>query len=605
MSEDQTELTPEQGELLGLWLAEEVPGAEAATGRHVPPRHRVEAVLADIWAEALGVPHVGVTDDYFALGGDSVLAIVVVARAAEAGIDITARDLFDHRTIAGLELAEEGAAEGTGPAWDAGRDAQSADYTSPFAAGDVEDLPLTPLQEGILYHSLASGRQRDGYLVQAHCLVIGAVDLSLMRAAWETVLAQQPALRAAFRLSGPHGPRRWIAQTAVLPWTEADWRDRDRRTALVTHLRQDRAEGFDLEQPPLSRVAVFREADDRYRIVWTHHHLVLDGWSQQIVLRGVLEHYADLVAGTPRRADAPLTPHTEPLTAPVSVLDEETHWRAMLAGARPTLLAPDGDSARESREHGRAVADDVWSTALVTALEEFAVRTGVTRATVIAACWGLIAAARTRADEALFGLTVSGRDPALPGATDRVGMFVNTLLTRVTDEGATTGEWLRALQDRLTESRGFAGTALSRVLRLSGHERLFDSLLVVENFPTWLAPGTRIAGLVVDEIDAVVDEGYPLVVEVASHRGLTVRLRYDTGRVPAAWAEDLLGDLRTCAEQLVAGALPTPAALRTALEDRLAGARERAARARRAMAEDLLGAARRRPAEHDVREDRA
>ncbi|GGR03481.1 condensation domain-containing protein [Streptomyces pilosus] len=594
MSHDDAALTPEQEELLGLWLADEVPGTQPDAGHHIPPRHAAESVLADIWAEALGVPHVGMTDDYFALGGDSVLAIVIVARAAEAGLDISARDLFEARTIAGLAL-DEGRL----------RDVPSPARPAPVAAEPVGDLPLTPLQEGILYHSLASGRQRDGYLVQAHCLVTGAVDLPLLRGAWETVLARQPALRTAFRLSGPDGPRRWIAPTAILPWTEEDWRGRDAQAALAEHLRRDRAAGFDLERPPLSRVAVFREAGDRHRMVWTHHHLILDGWSQQIVLRDVLEHYAGLVAGTLRDPATPLVqsaPAPGTTLTPAPAAEEEDHWRGLLAGARPTLLVPERDDTQERQGHGRAVVTDVWPADLVTALETFAAGTGVTVATVVTACWGMVAAARTGADEALFGLTVSGRDPALPGAGERVGMFVNTLLTRVTDEGATAEEWLRALQSGLTESRRFSGTALSRVLRRSGYDRLFDSLLVVENFPTWLGPGTRVAGLVVDHVDVVVDEGYPLVVEVATHKGLVVRLRHDAAKVSVAQAEDIVGDLRACAQLLVTGAAPAPAGVRAALTDRLAAARDRAVLARRAKARDLLGAARRRPADHDARE---
>ncbi|ORT56075.1 condensation domain-containing protein [Streptomyces sp. CB03238] len=599
MSSDDAALTPAQEELLGLWLAEEVPGARPGPERHVPPRNRAEAVLADIWAEALEVPCVGVADDYFALGGDSVLAIVVVARAAEAGLDVSVRDLFEARTIAGLSLTDDRLR--TAPFLVTAADGPSA--TAPYAAADV-DLPLTPLQEGILFHSLTSGRQRDGYLVQAHCLVTGPVDLPLLRRAWEAVHAAEPALRTAFRLSGPEGPRRWIAPVATLPWTEEHWHDRDVRAALAEYLRRDRAAGFDLEHPPLSRVAVFREARDRHRIVWTHHHLLLDGWSQQIVLRAVLDHYAALAGaalGSTQQPPAtnepgPATP-AEPHAVPSP--DEEAHWRGLLAGARPTLLAPDRNDTGEPQSPVRAVATDVWPTGLVTAVEAFAADTGVTVATVLTGCWGLVAAARTGAEEAVFGLTVSGRNPEEPGVAARVGMFVNTMATRVTAKGPSTEAWLRTLQRRLTDSRRHSGTPLSRAVRWSGHDRLFDSLLVVENFPMWLAQGTRVAGLVVDDIDVVLDEGYPLVVEVATYGGLAVRLRHDTSAVPPTAAHDILGELRACVEQMVTGAVGTPGGLRTAVVDHRAGARDRAAHARRAKARDLLATARRRPVRGD------
>ncbi|MFJ9442582.1 condensation domain-containing protein [Kitasatospora sp. NPDC101235] len=600
MSDDDAALTPAQEELLGLWLAEEVPGVRPGPERHVPPRNRAEAALADIWAEALEVPRVGVADDYFALGGDSVLAIVVVARAAEAGLDVSVRDLFEARTIAGLSLTDDRLRTTPSPVTAA--DGPSA--TAPSAAAADVDLPLTPLQEGILFHSLTSGRQRDGYLVQAHCLVTGPVDLPLLRRAWEAVLAAEPALRTAFRLSGPEGPRRWIAPVATLPWTEKDWRDHDVRAALAEHLRRDRAAGFDLEHPPLSRVAVFREARDRHRIVWTHHHLVLDGWSQQIVLRAVLDHYAGLagaVSGSPEQPLATNDPGLEAPTVPPAVpsADEEAHWRGLLAGARPTLLVPDRNDAGEPQSPGRAVATDVWPTGLVTAVEAFAADTGVTVATVLTGCWGLVAAARTGAEEAVFGLTVSGRTPAEAGVAERVGMFVNTLATRVTAKGPSTEAWLRTLQRRLSESRRHSGTPLSRAVRWSGHDRLFDSLLVVENFPTWLAPGTRVAGLVVDDIDVVLDEGYPVVVEVAMYGGLAVRLRHDTSAVPPTVAHEILGEMCACVEQMVTGAVRTPGELRTAVVGRRADARDRAAHVRRAKARDLLAAVRRHPVRGD------
>ncbi|MCB5909707.1 condensation domain-containing protein [Streptomyces pinistramenti] len=535
-------LSATKRELLARWLAEDAPGSEDGT-RPTAPRTEAERTIAGIWQEVLELDRVGIDDDYFALGGDSVHAIVIVAKLELAGLRIIAQDLFDLPTVRAL----------------AGRATPDArPLVRPRRPAPTE-YPLSPMQEGMLYHSVG-GSSPGAYLVQVCCLLTGSLDLAAFRAAWRTVLAASPSLRVSFDWHDRVQARQVVAAEPELTIECLDWRDRDasdRAAALAEFLDRDRAQGFDLTGAPLLRLTLLRESDTTHRCVWTHHHLILDGWSQQLVLADVLACYRALAAGEqPQVPDRPaMSDYVEWVRTRDSATDD-AFWADQLAGmTASTRIAGPGCA------HGQVIAarrGEVTVTApadLAAGLEQLCRRDGLTVSTVVYGGWALLLAEMCASKDIVFGVTVSGRPPDLPGAIELVGLLINTVPLRVDcAPDSAVLPWLHAVQRRLAGIREHSHVPLGRVTRGMGLNRgagLFDTIVVIENFPTAVRQGAE-DGLCIGEVRTVVDEGYPLVLEVVPGTELRLLARHDPARLAASDVRALLEALTACLADFVA-----------------------------------------------------
>ncbi|EME96504.1 condensation domain-containing protein [Streptomyces mobaraensis NBRC 13819 = DSM 40847] len=582
-------LSDNQRALLDRWLAEDPAGGAGPLrpdGR--PPRTEAERILAGVWEEVLETGGIGADDDYFALGGDSVHAIVIVAKARQAGLALTAHDLFEARTLAAVARR----AAPAGPA-----------EPVPDAGGGAVRYPLTPMQQGMLYHS-AGGSTPGAYVVQVCCRLTGDLDVAAFRTAWQAVLSANPALAVSFHWSDGSPPEQVVDPDARVTVDTADWRDRtpaERDDAFARFLDTDRAAGFDLARAPLMRLTLFREGEHAYRCVWTHHHLVLDGWSQQLVLRDVLDCYMRLRAG--RGAEPPARPsftgHLRRLERQDGI--DEEFWRDHLGGLpAPSRVA--GPGCRDGRvvavrraEHRHRV-----SAATGRELTGFCRRHGLTPAAVLHGGWAVLLSLHCGQDDVVFGTTLSGRPEDLPGVTECVGLFINTLPLRVRcGEDTDVVDWLHGVQSDLAALRDHAHVPLSRVERGLGLGRgggLFDSIMVVENFPAAVADGHEAGGLRVTEPRALVDEGYPLVLEATTGDRPVLHARYDPHRLAGGRVQALLAAFDDYLRAVTADpARPLPDLRAVLARDH--ARRDGAARGRRRAADRTrLTLARRRPA---------
>ncbi|WP_372404830.1 condensation domain-containing protein [Streptomyces luteireticuli] len=582
-------LSAAKRELLARWMAEDAPDDDGPA-RSDGPRTEAERTVAAVWQEVLELDRVGIDDDYFALGGDSVHAIVIVAKLELAGWRITAQDLFDLPTVRAV--------------------AQRATREAPASARPrtpaPDAYPLGPMQEGMLYHS-AGGSGPGAYLVQVCCLLTGPLDPAAFRAAWQTVVAASPALRVFFDWHERTHPRQVVAPEAEMVVDHLDWRDRDeadRATALTAFLDRDRARGFDLGSAPLLRLTLLRESDTAHRCVWTHHHLILDGWSQQLVLADVLDCYRALTAGErPRVPDRPAMPDYLDWLRTRDHAADERFWAGQLTGvtAATRIAGPD-------RANGHVAAvrrGDVTLTvprALAAGLDAFCRRNGLTVSTVLHGGWALLLAELCASTDVVFGVTVSGRPPGLPGATELVGLLINTVPLRVdcAPDGVVL-PWLHELQHRLAGMREHGHVPLGRITRGLGPGRgpgLFDTIVVIENFPT--AVGRNAGdGLRIEEVRTVVDEGYPLVLEIVPGEELRLLARHDPARLPASRVRAMLDALTACLAAFVADPAQPLSGPRTLLARRNEQHLEQERRADRDAAGRDVRAARRRKTDEE------
>lgn len=581
-------LSAARRELLSLWLAEEWPDTTASVP-YAAPDTAEEHVLTRLWQEVLEVGRVGVDDDYFALGGDSIHAIVIVARAREAGMHLSAQDLFEQRTVRAIA-----------------RLAVPVEETSRHAgeAADESELPLGPMQQGMLYHSVG-GSSPGAYVVQVTCRLVGELDRDAFRAAWQEVVTATPALRTCFRFAQGNRPQQVVRRAVVVPVEFADWRSapaEEQATRLARHLEADRVQGFRLSEAPLLRLAVFQETDDSHRCVWTHHHLVLDGWSQQLVLRDVLDCYHALLRG--ERPDVPVRPSFSGYLEWISDRDsaaDEKYWRRRLTGLGvPTRIAGpgcvDGQVIAARRRE-----TTLWIPASTTErLGTFCREQGLTLGTVLIGGWGLLLAAHHAVEDVVFGVTVSGRPAELPGATQMVGLFINTLPLRLRCPGDTRLlRWLGETQRAMTELREHQHLPLSRIERGTGRGRsggLFDSIVVVENFPARVGDGYGSPQLGIAEPAVLVDEGYPLVLEITPGPSVLLRARHDPNRLDHVRVRAVLAAIETYAEALPAGPADTLTVVLERMAERSRRHVDEGRRAGRERGEQRLRATRRKRA---------
>ncbi|GAA3353927.1 hypothetical protein GCM10017744_009450 [Streptomyces antimycoticus] len=210
-------------------------------------------------------------------------------------------------------------------------------------SGLQDILPLAPLQEGLLFHSVYDEAAPDVYVVQDTMDLEGDLDPEALRAACRTLLRRHANLRAGFRYAGLRRPVQFIPHEVPLPWEELDLAalTEDERTAAADRvLEADRRRRFDLNKPPLMRFTLLRLGDRRHRFVLTNHHILLDGWSRPMLLRELLALYA-------ARGDDSGLPRVRPFRDYLHWLAAQDRdaavaaWREALAGIDgPTLVAP-------------------------------------------------------------------------------------------------------------------------------------------------------------------------------------------------------------------------------------------------------------------------
>ena len=398
-------------------------------------------------------------------------------------------------------------------------------------------LPLTSLQRGLLFHaSTAQGNVDDVYAVQLDATVTGALDPDRLRDAVHTVVNRHPNLAARF--SEQFGePVQIIPADPVAPWryVELDADDVDEQIQRVC--AGERAAVCDLADQPAFRVALVRTAEHRHRFVLTYHHIVVDGWSMPVLLREIFASYNGEwlpAAGSYRRFVTWL--------ADRDLGAAHAAWREVLADFdTPTLVGPPGRLGLGRR----GVASFRVPEQTTRALSELARSCHTTVNTVLQAAFAQLLMWLTGQHDVAFGATVSGRPAEVAGADSMVGLLINTVPVRATITSATTtADLLDQLQGAYNDTLEHQHLALSEIHRITGQEKLFDTLFVYENYPIDTAAPLGVDGLAITEITSREYNHYPFSVVALPGRELGLRFEFDTDVFDAAGIEALIERLR-------------------------------------------------------------
>ncbi|WP_433736261.1 amino acid adenylation domain-containing protein [Pseudomonas putida] len=414
----------------------------------------------------------------------------------------------------------------------------------PLAVATLEDLyPLSPMQQGMLFHTLHEP-EVGAYISQLR-LDIGGLDTERFARSWQAAIERHAILRSSFHWQGLDTAHQAITRQVALPLEVLEATDTDALAAA------ERAQGFELGTAPLFRLKLVRTDANDWHLIYTSHHILMDGWSNAQLLAEVIQHYA---AG--QSLPTPTGQYRDYLgwLQQQSAEAGEQFWKAALTPLEtPTLLAealrpPVGGEG--TGEHHASLDSRATQR-----LAEFAREQKVTLNTLLQAAWSLLLQRYTGQDCVVFGATVAGRSAPLPGIEEQLGLFINTLpLVCAIKPDQTVSQWLGELQGLNLAMREFEQVPLYDIQGWAGQQgaALFDSLLVFENFPVAqvLKQGAP-AGLSFGNLHNHERTHYPLTLGVELGEGLGLEFSYDAARFSAKQIAQLSASLQQLLTQLM------------------------------------------------------
>ncbi|NPC78897.1 non-ribosomal peptide synthase/polyketide synthase [Pyxidicoccus fallax] len=461
---------------------------------------------------------------------------------ARTTIEALAQGFLKHlRALITTHLSDDAKRRGTADFPLASLTQSALDTVFEQSGADIEDLyPLSPLQQGLLFHTLLSP-ESGAYFEQLAWTASGSVDVTHFRRAWQALIDRTPILRTGFAWAGLESPLQVVHAHAELPWTQLDWRalsPSEQKARFAELQAEDRRRGFDLRRPPLMRMTAVRLGENTWRFLWSHHHLLLDGWSLSPVLQDVFTLFDAFASG--REPRLPSRPPYRDYIAWLQQRDTETDdafWRATLQGfTAPTPLPADTHATPppgvQARQHTLELPLTREQSA---ALQAFARQHQLTLSTLTMAAWGFVLARHGGEQDVVFGNTVAGRPPELPGAEAMVGLLINTVPVRIRVPEASTpvATWLEGLREQQQQTRHHEHTPLVHVQTLAPVPRgtaLFESLLVFENYPIDESMEQRTSAMSLQDVEGGDHTHYPLTATVLPGRVTKLRLTYEEPR---------------------------------------------------------------------------
>lgn len=421
----------------------------------------------------------------------------------------------------------------------------------------VEDIyPLSPLQEGMLFHTVYSP-ELGMYMEQVSCTLRGDFNLTAFKQAWQHVMERHAILRTAFVWENLNEPLQIVSRQVELPIEQNDWRalsPAEQHERWTEYLKADRQRGFAPAQSPLMRIMLARITDETLYCIWSFHHLLLDGWCISMMLREVFTFYEAFNQGV--QVDMELS---RPYRDYISWLQRrlltpsEAFWRRTLKGF--TAPTPLGGEHQVDVDLVSDRQEAYLSVETTNALQAFARQHQLTLYTLVQGAWALVLGQHSKKQDVVFGTVVSGRPVDLPGVETIVGPFINTIPVRVKiPPQASLLEWLKELQTQQVEARQYEHSPLIEVKGWSEVLRalpLFENLLTFENRPSDFTAPEQKTTIEISNLFHSNRNNLPLTMVVNPAGRLTLQATYDARRFQSALIAHLLNRFKTVLEGML------------------------------------------------------
>lgn len=399
----------------------------------------------------------------------------------------------------------------------------------------IEDAyPLTRMQQALLVRCLAHP-DRPLYMGQWWAVLQGELDEQAFAAAWQNAVDRHTALRSGFHWDIKASPFQVVHRQAILPTSRHDWSEHaDWRARLDAFLAEDRALPFDLKKPPLMRIALIRLAAGRHLVVWTRHHLTVDGWSLGVILSEVFAHYKARLGGQAlQQPPAPAFRSYVDWEQSNPSPDALNHWRTVLAAR-----SLDEETLEGKPRAADSSAPDIDTVALhlpasaTARLEALARACRVTVNTVVQGAWAIVESRMSNRNTVLFGAVETSRPPHLAqDGSELVGVQVQIQPILAHIDQTPLAAWLEGLQAAAVAARQAGAVGMDEfraLLGMPGDRLPFDSLVGFQNYPLDEAGAFKGCGLALEESGDVTLPDMPLNLMVeAQAGGLRLLLMFD------------------------------------------------------------------------------
>ncbi|MGZ9233945.1 MAG: amino acid adenylation domain-containing protein [Anaerolineales bacterium] len=429
-------------------------------------------------------------------------------------------------------------------------------------ADNIEAIyPLSPTQHGILFHS-SYDQKSSAYVESLSFRIRGNLDIPAFQNAWQRVVERHAVLRTLFVWKNRETPLQIVHRQVNLPWQELDWSqlpESDQHSRLDLFLRTDRENGFDLSKAPIHRCTLIRLAPDTYQFVWSYHHIVLDGWSINIVLEEVFAFYRSFREGSALQMDPPRAYkdyinwlRKQDLTA------AEAFWKERLQGfAKPTSMFQGEMLTGSDRAKSSYDSEQLRLTKTVSeALQQLARERQLTLSTLFQGAWALLLSRYSGETDVVFGAAVSGRSILMTGIETSVGLFIGSLPVRVKiPRQAQLTSWLQQMQEQQAQARQYEYSSLRDIqswseLNRSQGKALFDTILSFNNYDFNGFLKGETAGLEISDVSSLEGSHYPLTMLIDPGDEIQVRINYDCGRFDNSMIHRMLGHLQVLLEEM-------------------------------------------------------
>ncbi|WP_414544485.1 amino acid adenylation domain-containing protein [Nostoc sp. CCY0012] len=422
----------------------------------------------------------------------------------------------------------------------------------------IEDIYyLSPLQQGLLFHSLYAPNSRM-YFQQKIFTLQGKLHIQAFQQAWQQVVNRHPSLRTIFIWEDLAEQLQVVLQQTEISWQIQNWcqvSSWEQEQLLSAYLQADLQQGFSLNETPPMRLALIQTATDTYQFIWTHHHLILDGWCNSIILKEVFSFYEALCQS--HNLDLK---DSSPYRNYISWLQKqdwreaESFWRRLLRGLHsPTQLGVESGSL-PNHEQGYSQEQIYLSTEVTSTLQSFARQHHLTLNILIQGAWALLLSRYSGEEDVVFGITVSGRPAELPGVEAMVGLLINTLPMRVQlSPHVSLLSWLQQLQRQQTQMLQYQHTSLVQIQEWSEIPRgtpLFDSFITFENYPIDVSLKEQSGRLKMLDVRFFFETNYPLSITVEPGSELLIRIDYFPSRFNAETICRILKQLQSVLQRI-------------------------------------------------------
>ncbi|NEQ65236.1 MAG: amino acid adenylation domain-containing protein, partial [Symploca sp. SIO2D2] len=421
---------------------------------------------------------------------------------------------------------------------------------------NIESIyPLSPMQEGLLFHTNYAPNS-GMYMEQILLTLSGEVNQENLKKSWEEVVQRHGVLRTMFVWEDRQQPLQVVRKQVDLPWSYLDWQNQsvtEPQHKLEALLNSDREEGFELDRAPLMRLTLVKVGNQTYKLLWSFHHILIDGWCLPIIIEEVLSYYKSANQGN--RCHLPsVTPYQDYILwlQQQNQGEAEKFWRESLQGlTAPTPLVVER-TPQQRQEYTSSYEQQTITLGQTTtiALESLVQKHRLTMASIVQAAWALLLSRYSGESDVVFGVTVSGRPANLSGVEKMVGLLINTLPLRVKVESDTKLiHWLEELNQKQLQLQTYSYSPLVEIKRLSeipAGVPLFESILAFENYPVDRSLQQWNSNLKITELEGFTKTNYPLSITTGlTNEDLLLKIGYDSSYFASETIARMLGHLQT------------------------------------------------------------